>query len=161
MIGNTRSTPTPFDILRTVKVSPFALEPLRWITTPWNCWIRSLFPSFILTWTFTVSPALKAGMVSRTFANSCSTILIRSAITRWCFWKWTANVGKESVIAEGNLKIFSNLLKYWLSDYSNKSGLRCAVLLIACSCFQRLILPSSPDNKTSDTFQSCYVAGPV
>ena len=46
-MGRILSTPIFPDIFLTVKVSELPF-PLRWITTPRNCWIRSLFPSLIL-----------------------------------------------------------------------------------------------------------------
>src|SRR5688500_6641837 len=61
--GKTRSTPTPPETLRTVKVSRMP-PPLRAITTPWKTWMRSLLPSTTLTCTRTVSPARNSGTPS-------------------------------------------------------------------------------------------------
>ena len=67
-----RSTPTAWEILRTVKLD--RRPSLRLVmTTPSNAWIRSLFPSMTLTNTFTVSPARKSGISSR----SCSSSILR------------------------------------------------------------------------------------
>ncbi len=69
--GKVRSTPTPKEILRTVKVSPMP-PPWRRMTTPWKTWTRERVPSTTLTWTLSVSPARKAGMSSRSDALSIS-----------------------------------------------------------------------------------------
>src|SRR6201999_4370312 len=62
--GKVRSTPTPNEILRTVKVS--RMPPFwRRITTPWNTWTRSREPSMTRTWTFRLSPGRKSGMSER------------------------------------------------------------------------------------------------
>ena len=58
--GKRRSTPVPKLILRTTKVSRTP-APLRAITTPVKVWIRELLPSWIFTFTSTVSPGRKAG----------------------------------------------------------------------------------------------------
>jgi hypothetical protein len=63
-IGNLRSTPSPKEILRTVKVS-FTPPPSRAMQTPSNAWMRSRSPSLILTMTRRVSPGWKFG-ISRT-----------------------------------------------------------------------------------------------
>src|SRR5690348_13125527 len=62
--GKVRSTPTPKETLRTVKVRP---SPAPWslITTPWKTWIRERLPSTTFTWTLIMSPARKAGTSSR------------------------------------------------------------------------------------------------
>src|SRR3989442_2030249 len=65
--GKVRSTPTPYDVLRTVKVSRLA-PPLRPMTVPSKTWMRSLSPSTTRTCTRTVSPGLKGG----TSLRSCS-----------------------------------------------------------------------------------------
>ena len=54
------STPTPFEIFRTVKDSLTPL-PRRAMHTPSNAWIRSLSPSFTRTSTRSVSPARNGG----------------------------------------------------------------------------------------------------
>src|SRR5690606_29049537 len=69
--GNTRSTPTPKLILRTVNVA-VAPPPWRAMTTPSKTWIRSRPPSTTRTCTFTLSPARKLGMSSRSWAFSSS-----------------------------------------------------------------------------------------
>src|SRR5437016_1893888 len=65
--GKVRSTPTPYDVLRTVKVSRLA-PPLRPMTVPSKTWMLSLSPSTTRTCTRTVSPGLKGG----TSLRSCS-----------------------------------------------------------------------------------------
>src|SRR5213593_945159 len=58
--GKIRSTPYPKETFRTVNVEE---TPLRLVatTTPSKTWMRYLSPSWILTWTRTVSPGRKAG----------------------------------------------------------------------------------------------------
>src|SRR5918992_1446950 len=58
--GNVRSTPTPNDCLRTVKVSRTP-PPWRFITTPSNTWVRLRLPSMTWKWTLTRSPAWNTG----------------------------------------------------------------------------------------------------
>ena len=58
--GKVRSTPTPNDCLRTVKVSRTPL-PWRLITIPSNTCVRRRWPSTTWKWTRTRSPAWKAG----------------------------------------------------------------------------------------------------
>src|SRR4051812_42480485 len=58
--GNVRSTPTPNDCLRTVKVSR-APEPWRLMTIPSNTWVRLRVPSTTWKCTRTRSPAWKTG----------------------------------------------------------------------------------------------------
>src|SRR5215204_1334207 len=58
--GNVRSTPTPKDCLRTVKVSRTP-SPWRLITTPSKTCVRRRVPSMTWKWTFTRSPAAKRG----------------------------------------------------------------------------------------------------
>src|SRR5438552_7327297 len=65
--GKVRSTPTPYDVLRTVNISRLP-PPLRRITVPSKTWMRSLSPSTTRTCTRTVSPGLKGGNSLR----SCS-----------------------------------------------------------------------------------------
>src|SRR5437660_6314850 len=60
--GKIRSTPTPAEILRTVKVSLMP-PPRRPMHTPSNAWRRSFSPSRTRTITRTVSPGSKAGML--------------------------------------------------------------------------------------------------
>src|SRR5579862_2403054 len=72
--GNVRSTPTPKDCLRTVKVSR-SPAPWRLMQTPSNTWIRCRWPSITLKWTLTVSPALNAG-TSRSWRASMSWIAV-------------------------------------------------------------------------------------
>src|SRR5919204_100850 len=69
-----RSTPTPYDTLRTVKVE-FRWPRLRRMTTPSKIWIRSLSPSLIFVCTRTVSPTRNAGTWPRAsgFTFRCST----------------------------------------------------------------------------------------
>src|SRR5438132_13789578 len=72
-----RSTPTPYDTLRTVKVE-LRCPRLRRMTTPSKIWIRSLSPSLIFVCTRTVSPTRNAGTCPRasgfTFLSSTSSI---------------------------------------------------------------------------------------
>src|SRR3954453_20146324 len=72
--GNVRSTPTPNEFLRTVKVSR-APAPWRLITIPSNTWIRCRAPSITRKWTRTVSPALKRG-TSRNWRRSMSWMIV-------------------------------------------------------------------------------------
>ena len=58
--GKVRSTPTPNDCLRTVKVSRTPL-PWRLITTPSKTWVRRRVPSTTWKCTRTRSPAWKDG----------------------------------------------------------------------------------------------------
>src|SRR5919206_398580 len=58
--GNVRSTPTPNDCFRTVKVSR-APRPWRRMTMPSNTWVRRRLPSTTWKWTRTRSPARKDG----------------------------------------------------------------------------------------------------
>src|SRR6185437_4308297 len=72
---NTRSTPVPCEILRTVKAE---CRPRlrRAITTPSNACTRSRLPSFTLTLTTTVSPAANGGSSRPICVDSnCSMIL--------------------------------------------------------------------------------------
>src|ERR1700733_2995579 len=57
---NTRSTPSPGEILRTVK-EEFRPRLLLAMTTPSYAWTRSRSPSTTLTCTTTVSPGLNSG----------------------------------------------------------------------------------------------------
>src|SRR5438874_5036262 len=81
--GNVRSTPTPKDCFRTVKVSR-APAPWRLRTMPSNTWILARWPSITLKCTRTVSPALNCGMSSRIWARSIDsiTLLIGKAALR-------------------------------------------------------------------------------
>src|SRR5215218_5658215 len=58
--GNVRSTPTPNDCLRTVKVSRTPW-PWRLMTTPSKTWVRRRVPSITWKWTRTRSPEAKVG----------------------------------------------------------------------------------------------------
>src|SRR5262245_46434844 len=55
-----RSTPTPYETLRTVKLEPWPARR-RWITTPSKTWMRSLSPSRTRTCTRTLSPGRNSG----------------------------------------------------------------------------------------------------
>src|ERR1700679_1589224 len=66
--GNVRSTPTPKDCLRTVKVSR-APWPWRLIATPSKTWVRRRLPSITTKWTRRRSPARKSG-TRRSWARS-------------------------------------------------------------------------------------------
>ena len=66
--GNVRSTPTPNDCLRTVKVSRTPW-PWRLMTTPSKTWVRRRVPSMTWKWTRTRSPAWKSG-TRRSWARS-------------------------------------------------------------------------------------------
>src|SRR4051794_26408506 len=72
--GNVRSTPTPNDCLRTVKVSRTP-EPCFLITIPSNTWMRRRWPSITWKWTRTVSPALNRG-TSRSCSRSSLSIVV-------------------------------------------------------------------------------------
>src|SRR5712672_2586008 len=69
-----RSTPTPYETLRTVKVELRCPRFLR-ITTPSKIWMRSLSPSLIFVCTRTVSPTRNSGICPRTSGLTfrCST----------------------------------------------------------------------------------------
>src|SRR5262245_2784308 len=71
--GKVLSTPTPYDVLRTVNVSRVP-GPLRRSTVPSKTWMRSLSPSTTRTWTFTVSPGRKAGTPLRRCSASMTSI---------------------------------------------------------------------------------------
>src|SRR5437867_7058841 len=73
--GKIRSTPTPSEILRTVKVAPVP-PPFMAITIPWKIWMRSFSPSLTFTCTFTESPTRKAGGVP--FISFCSISFTKS-----------------------------------------------------------------------------------
>src|SRR5438094_4584099 len=72
-----RSTPTPYDTLRTVNVE-LSWPRFRRMTTPSKIWMRSLSPSLIFVCTRTVSPTRNAGTWPRasglTFFCSTSSI---------------------------------------------------------------------------------------
>src|SRR5215468_9286274 len=70
-----RSTPTPEETLRTVKVAAWP-PPRRAITTPSKIWIRSLSPSRIFTWTRTVSPARNGGRSRRSGVGCAASMLL-------------------------------------------------------------------------------------
>src|SRR6188768_2359483 len=65
--GKVRSTPTPKETLRTVKVRPTP-EPWTRMQMPWNTWTRERLPSTTLTSTLRVSPARNSGRSSRLVA---------------------------------------------------------------------------------------------
>src|SRR5262245_23981649 len=70
-MGKLRSTPSPPTILRTVNSSRVPL-PRRAMTTPLKIWIRSLSPSRMRVWTFTVSPIENSsGSARRLEASTC------------------------------------------------------------------------------------------
>src|SRR5262245_55695999 len=74
--GKVRSTPTPNEILRTVKVSRMP-PPCRRITTPLKICTRSREPSMTRTWTLRVSPGRKSGMSERSdLASRASRVFI-------------------------------------------------------------------------------------
>ena len=68
--GNVRSTPTPKDCLRTVKVSRTPW-PWRLMTTPSKTWVRRRVPSMTWKWTRTRSPAWNAGRGAAARARGC------------------------------------------------------------------------------------------
>src|SRR5579862_3471897 len=76
-VWNTRSTPSPCEILRTVN-EEFRPRLLIAITTPSYAWTRSRSPSTTFTCTTTVSPGLKSGTsrVMRDFSSSWVILLI-------------------------------------------------------------------------------------
>ena len=57
--GKVRSTPTPYDTRRTVKVAR-APSPRFRMMVPSKIWMRSFSPSMTFTWTRTLSPGTKA-----------------------------------------------------------------------------------------------------
>ncbi len=63
-----RSTPTPCETRRTVKLVCRPVVPLTAMTTPSNTWMRSRVPSTTFTCTRTVSPERRTG----TSGFSCS-----------------------------------------------------------------------------------------
>ena len=67
--GNVRSTPTPNDCLRTVKVSRTP-APWRLITIPSKTWTRRRWPSITWKCTRTVSPALNCGRSPRAIGRA-------------------------------------------------------------------------------------------
>src|SRR6267143_5264919 len=75
-----RSTPTPYETLRTVKVELRCPRFFR-ITTPSKIWMRSLSPSLIFVCTRTVSPTRNSGTCPRTSGLTfrCSTSSIAFA----------------------------------------------------------------------------------
>src|SRR5215210_1007604 len=75
--GNVRSTPTPKDCLRTVKVSRTP-SPWRLMTTPSKTCVRRRVPSMTWKWTFTRSPAAKRG-TRRSCARSRLSITVLMA----------------------------------------------------------------------------------
>ena len=137
MIGKIRSTPTPLDILRTVKVSPLEFGFFRWITVPWNCWILYLLPSLIRTCTLMVSPALKEGNLALASLYSASTIFIRSLIAL-CFYAFA--VLRRSGINE--LFFLYSCLAYSQPESLRRSGLFSWVRRTDASNLHWLILAS-------------------
>src|SRR4029453_430297 len=77
--GNVRSTPTPNDCFRTVKVSRTP-APWRFKTMPSNTWTRRRWPSITWKCTRTVSPALNGGRLVR--SCRCSRLSITLLIER-------------------------------------------------------------------------------
>src|SRR4051812_32999847 len=71
--GNVRSTPTPKDCFRTVKVSRTP-EPWRRKTTPSKTWVRLRLPSITWKWTRTRSPDSKLGRPCFSWARSMLSI---------------------------------------------------------------------------------------
>src|SRR6267143_765077 len=82
-----RSTPTPYETLRTVKVE-LRCPRFRRMTTPSKIWMRSLSPSLILVCTRTVSPTRNCGSWARTsgltFRNSTSSIAFERIFDSSC-----------------------------------------------------------------------------
>src|SRR5659263_186683 len=77
-----RSTPTPYEILRTVKLAPVRPPRFR-MTTPLQTWMRCLSPSTMRTCTSTVSPGRNAGRSPRICSRAnWSTRSISSPILR-------------------------------------------------------------------------------
>src|SRR6266487_6544534 len=77
--GNTRSTPSPYEMRRTVKVS-LSPRPFRPITMPAKIWIRSLSPSTTRVCTRTLSPTENA--LASFFCCSFSIVSMIWFITR-------------------------------------------------------------------------------
>src|SRR6478735_50967 len=122
-IGKVRSTPTPKETLRTVKVRPTP-EPCSLITTPWKTWTRERLPSTTFTCTLMVSPARKSGTSSRLVAPDSSSMtfdmlsprdchrsptdggLLIGVVQAWCrpvvpLWQVTATAGPRSDSSTG------------------------------------------------------------
>src|SRR3954454_6627423 len=78
--GNVRSTPTPKDCLRTVKVSRTP-SPWRLMTTPSKTCVRRRVPSMTWKWTFTRSPAWKRG-TRRSCVRSRESITVLMGVRR-------------------------------------------------------------------------------
>src|SRR5712692_5496010 len=82
-----RSTPTPYETFRTVKVE-LKCPRLRRMTTPSKIWMRSLSPSLILVCTRTVSPTRNCGSWARTsgltFRSSTSSIAFERIFDSSC-----------------------------------------------------------------------------
>src|SRR4029079_14877948 len=91
--GNVRSTPTPKEFLRTVKVSR-APGPWRLITIPAKTCTRRRWPSITWKCTRTVSPALNCGMPSR----SC----LRSRMSMGVLIGKGGRAGRRTMLAKAN-----------------------------------------------------------
>src|SRR3954453_22250503 len=98
--GNVRSTPTPKESLRTVKVSRAPL-PWRRITTPSKTWVRRRLPSTTWKWTRTRSPAWNAG-TRRSWAFSRFSMIWLMAKTygaaRWSGARAAANPSRRGPV---------------------------------------------------------------
>src|SRR3546814_8156748 len=83
--GKTRSTPSPYDSLRTVKEE---LRPRlrRAMQTPSKAWTRSRVPSTTFTFTRTVSPGAKAGGRSEEHTSELQS-LMRISYAVFCLKK--------------------------------------------------------------------------
>src|SRR5581483_5081155 len=86
--GKVRSTPTPYETRRTVKVAR-APSPRRRMTTPSKIWTRSFSPSMTFTCTRTVSPGANAVRSRSRLSIPASTTAIASlpipvsSVPRW------------------------------------------------------------------------------
>ena len=79
---NRRSTPTPCEILRTVKLVRAPTVPLTAMTTPSKTWMRSRVPSTTLTCTRTVSPLRSCGTSGFSCSRSSRSITFISVLQR-------------------------------------------------------------------------------
>ncbi|AAN24119.1 hypothetical protein BL0278 [Bifidobacterium longum NCC2705] len=112
--GKRRSTPVPKLILRTTKVSRTP-APLRAITTPVKVWIRELLPSWIFTFTSTVSPGRKAGISSAGFmclASKASTAL--TIVFLQCCRISATDLGPSTRLRIARVDLFSLSLEFAL-----------------------------------------------
>src|SRR5699024_5299313 len=112
--GQVFSTPTPLEVLRTVKVSLFP-PPCFFRTTPSNTWILSRFPSLIFPYPFTVSPTRNSGACA--FICSSSIFLIMSFIV---FSPFTLDV--HNAFCNSGPSSFSHSIRYYTIYFRKNQG---------------------------------------